>query len=54
MQTCLLKDKHIGISNEAVVALRLVKVGLNEVPDLISLQQYEFMPSDGAPLALLT
>ena len=54
MQTCLLKDKHIGIYNEAVVALRLVEVSLYEVPDLISLQQYEFMPSDGAPLALLT
>ena len=54
VQTCLLKDKHIGIWNEAVVALKLVKVSLYEVPDLISLPQYEFMPSDGAPLALLT
>jgi hypothetical protein len=34
---------HIGILNEAVVALKLVKVSLYEACDLISLQQYEFM-----------
>ena len=45
---------HIGILNEAVVALKLVKVSLYEAWDLISLQHYELMPSDGAPLALLT